>query len=59
MTPMDPKSHRVKMARAFKQEFSEKLEKIPSRTWMHKVMDWIDKKDMVSLARFRQYRCCR
>ena len=33
-------SHRSKMARAFKQEFSEKVEKMPSRTWMYKVMDW-------------------
>ena len=38
------------MARAFKQEFSDKVAKMPSRTWMYKVMDWIGKKDMVSLA---------
>ena len=44
------KSHRAKMARAFKQEFSDKVAKMPSRTWMYKVMDWIGKKDMVSLA---------
>ena len=44
------KNHRAKMARAFKQEFSEKVVKMPSRTWMYKVMDWIGKKDMVSLA---------
>ena len=44
------KSHRAKMARAFKQEFSDKVQKMPSRTWMYKVMDWIGKKDMVSLA---------
>ena len=44
------KSHRAKMACVFKQEFSDKVAKMPSRTWMYKVMDWIGKKDMVSLA---------
>ena len=29
---------------------SDKVAKMPSRTWMYKVMDWIGKKDMVSLA---------
>ena len=38
------------MIRAFKKEFSNQLEKMPSRTWMYKVMDWVAKKDMVSLA---------
>ena len=44
------KSHRAKMIRAFKSEFTGQVEKMPSRTWMYKVMDWITKKDMVSLA---------
>ena len=43
------KSHRAKMACAFKQEFSDKVQKC-LRTWMYKVMDWIGKKDLVSLA---------
>ena len=38
------------MIRAFKSEFTGQVEKMPSRTWMYKVMDWITKKDMVSLA---------
>ena len=38
------------MARAFKQEFSASVDKMPSRTWMYKVMDWVATKDMVSLA---------
>ena len=46
------KSHRAKMARAFKQEFSDKVQKMPSRTWMYKVMDWIGKKHMVSALNF-------
>ena len=29
---------------------SDKVVKMPSRTWMYKVMDWIGKKDIVSLA---------
>ena len=44
------KNHRAKMARAFKQEFSASVDKMPSRTWMYKVMDWVATKDMVSLA---------
>ena len=44
------KNHRAKMIRAFKKEFSNQIEKMPSRTWMYKVMDWVAKKDMVSLA---------
>ena len=32
------KNHRAKMIRAFKKEFSNQIEKMPSRTWMYKVM---------------------
>ena len=42
----EPKS----TARAFKQEFSASVDKMPSQTWMYKVMDWVATKDMVSLA---------
>ena len=44
------KNHRAKMAHAFKQEFSASVDKMPSRTWMYKVMDWVATKDMVTLA---------
>ena len=43
------KSHRAKMICAFKSEFTGQVKKMPSRTWMYKVMDWITNKDMVSL----------
>ena len=42
------KNHRAKMARAFKQEFSASVDKMPSRTRMYKVMDWVA--TMVTLA---------
>jgi len=48
--PWIRKNHRVKMARAFKQEFSASVDKMPSRTWMYKVMDWVATKDMVTLT---------
>ena len=38
------------MIRAFKQEFQKAIIKMPSKTWMYKVMDWVASKDMVSLA---------
>ena len=38
------------MARAFKQEFSASVDKMPFWTWMYKVMDWVATKDMVTLA---------
>ena len=44
------KNHRAKMIRAFKQEFQKAIIKMPSKTWMYKVMDWVASKDMVSLA---------
>ena len=47
---MDSEKSQSQMARAFKQEFSDKVAKMPSITWMYKLMDWIGKKDMVSLA---------
>ena len=50
MPPMDSEKSQSQMARAFKQEFSDKVAKMPCRTWMYKVMDWIGKKDMESLA---------
>ena len=46
------KNHRAKMVRAFKQEFLQPrtVEDLPLRTWMYKVMDWVAKKDMKSMA---------
>ena len=41
--------HRAKMAHVFKQEFSASVDKMPSWTWMYKVMDWVATKDMVVL----------
>ena len=35
---------------ACKQEFQNQINKMPSKTWMYKVMDWVASKDMVSLA---------
>ena len=44
------KNHRAKMIRAFKQEFQNQIKKMPSKTWMYKVMDWVATKDIASLA---------
>ena len=44
------KNHLAKMIRAFKQEFQNQINKMPSRTWMYKFMDWVATKDMVCLA---------
>ena len=44
------KNYRAKMIRAFKQEFSNQTEKMPSRTWMYKMIGWVAKKDMLSLV---------
>ena len=35
------KNHRAKMARAFKQEFSTSVDKMPFRTCAYKVIDWV------------------
>ena len=43
-------NHHAKMIWAFKLMFTGTVKKMPSKTWMCKVMDWVRKKDMASLA---------